>query len=274
MNEAIRLDLVNPVAAAGGSAGVWIADGTSKTVTRFDAATGRPQAVVCLEATPVDVEVAGGSVVVGLTDGSIVWYSERSGEEALRRWVVSGDLALRSAGNRVWVLDREAPALVSFDLAGTRSSIEIGGVSTFAAGLEGVYWISDDGMVRFGEGERRCRPAVALPPWATPTGAMVSCANSLWVSVTEGLLMVSLRTLEPGSALPAPEGPVPHLICDQDNRIIGGAKGVFVLDPAVDANVRPFDVALKSELRALVAAGDRIWALESAEPTAHILRIP
>ena len=153
MDSAVQLSLELPVAAAGAPAGVWIADGASNTVTRFHPATGNLLSVISLQAAPVDVEVVGQSVVVGLTDGSIVMYDIESGNETLRRSVVSGDLSLRSAGDRIWVLDREVSALVAFDLAGNRRSVPTGGVVAFAAGSDGVYWISDDGMVRFGNGE-------------------------------------------------------------------------------------------------------------------------
>lgn len=269
----VRLRLEKPVAATGDRADVWIADEALKTVTRFDAASAEQGPVISVESPPVDVELTRELVWVGHADGSIVAYARSTGEEAFRHASSSGQIQLRSDGQRLWVLDRSVSALAVFDAAGDRRIVGGRGVITYAPGAGGVYWISEDGMVHLENGERDAPPPLRLPGGTDTGGALAVCANSLWLSVHNGLLMLSLRSLEPGPTIPAPEGPVPHLICDADSRIIGGARSVFVLDPAADDAVRVLDVELKSELLALVAAGDHVWALESAESIAHVIHI-
>jgi hypothetical protein len=211
---------------------------------------------------------------VALRNGSVLAYNIATRDIAFRRSVASAHVRLQSGGERLYAATAgDTSGLIQLAPDSGLSRLEAPGIATFAPGALGVYWISADDTLRFSH--QGATQAVDLPiRFANRTGAMVVCANSLWVSVTDALVLISATTLEIRSELAAPEGPVRHLICDGGQRIIGGTRGVFVLDPSVDDDVRRIDLDSASELQALVAAGDRIWALESAEPTVHILNLP
>jgi hypothetical protein len=68
-------------------------------------------------------------------------------------------------------------------------------------------------------------------------------------------------------------GPVPLLVCHH-GRIFGGLRTVFALEPAADDNVKSLGVAARSPLCALAVSGTHIWAVESSEPTVHVVRSP
>ncbi len=98
---------------------------------------------------------------------------------------------------------------------------------------------------------------------------MAVCANALWLSVEKRLMLVDQRTLAAKTFLDAPEGPVPHLICE-DAKLIGGLNGVFVLNPMADARVHALPIETRSPLRGIAATASKVWALESAQPVVHI----
>ena len=88
-----------------------------------------------------------------------------------------------------------------------------------------------------------------------------------------GLMLLDMRSGELRARIDAPESSVPYLICD-DGRLFGGSRGAFVLDPAADAKIRALPVASQSPLRGLAVAANKLRALESAEPVAHIVDVP
>ena len=266
MNRVVTLNLKNPMGLAGEPTGIWIADRHSRTLNKFEIATGIPLSVIQLEAIPVSVTAGTNVVVVGMDDGSIDFFNVSTGEKLFRRFVTSGDLSLQSDKTHIFVLDQEDSKVITFDLSGNRIQRTGERISTFSPGAGGMYWISDDKQVGFIKEGERYQSATTQLHEDMSTGAMVACANSLWVSVTNGLIMVSLKSLTMGPVLPAPEGPVPYLICDDDSRIIGGFQGLFLLDPAADDGLHPINVKFQSNLRGLTAVGMYIWALESGRP--------
>src|SRR5262249_35352998 len=158
--------------------------------------------------------------------------------------------------------DRGSGVLLRCTRDGVENQLRAHGVE-FAPGRDAVSCRSVDGTITTCDPAGHEAPAIRLPEDARPTGAIVVCANESGVSVPAGVLVVSRCAREVKSRLAAPEGPVPHLICDGSGRLFGGSRGVFTLDPAADARVRPVTVPLASPVRGLAAAGIRLWVLES-----------
>lgn len=272
MDKVVNLDLETPVAAIGRAGQVWVADRASNSVIRYDAETGFRLGDLALNVTPVDLAIVSDSLVIASKDGLVLWYSVNTGQEIFRSSISSANLCLKADRDMLWVLDREQSKLVAFDYTNKLREVKVESVKDFTVGQGKVYWLSYEGTITCHDSNVDVQDETRLLT-ADQAGSISFCANSLWISVTEGLMMALVLSLEPGDILPAPEGPVPHLICN-DGAIIGGKKGLFVLDPSADNNIYPIDISLKSELRALVGADTCIWALESDEPLVHIFHVP
>jgi streptogramin lyase len=273
MSETLRLSLKIPVAIAGAKGRIWIADQDPPSLAVFDPASGQMTSRIALEDKPVTVSAGVGFVASGTASGSVIAFNPETGKELWRSAASSGDLQMKPVRDRVWVWDRPGASFLAFDQSGAQDRIDAQGVTLFAPGPDGVFWLSADRILGFQPRTQGHGLTVHLPSGAPTVGAMVVCANALWLSVSYALLLLDLRSLELRATAKASEGPVSHLICD-NGRLFGGSPGVFLLDPAADAMVRPLPVTLSSQLRGLAVAGEKLWALESAEPLVHILDVP
>jgi outer membrane protein assembly factor BamB len=273
MSETLRLPLRNPVAMTGARRRIWIADEDSSSLAVFDPASGHLVLQIGLDDKPVAASAAAGFVVAGTASAVVTAYDPNTGQELWRRAASSGDLELKPSHDYVWVWDRQASSLISFDLSGNASRLDARGAIMFTPAPNGIYWLSANGTLGFRSQDQRDSLTTQLPPGVLSIGAMVVCANVLWLSIPDALLLFDLRSLELRATLKAPEGPVSHLICD-NGRLFGGSRGVFLLDPAADANAHSLPITLQSPLRGLAVAGENLWALESTEPLVHILNIP
>ncbi len=271
MDKVVNLDLETPVAAIGKAGQVWFADGASNSVVRYDAQTGSRLENLELDVTPVDLAIVSDAIAIASQNGLVLWHSINTGREIYRVSISSANLALKADNKVLWVLDREHSKLVAFDYTNKIREIKTGSVKDFAVGRGKVYWLSYEGAITCHDSNAGVQDETKALT-TDQTGSISYCANSLWISVTDGLMMASVLSLEAGNILPAPEGPVPHLICN-DGAIIGGKQGLFVLDPSTDNNIYPVDISLRSELCALVGADNCIWALESDEPLVHIFHV-
>ena len=273
MSNALRLPLKVPVAITAAGGKIWIADEESQSLAGFDPASGELLSRMALDDKPAAVSAASGFVAVSMVSGTLVACDPGVGKVLWRGAVSSGDVQLKPTREHVWAWDRRASAVMAFDLSGVASRLDAQGFTAFAPSRDGVYWLSATGILGFrprGEGEGF---TAHLPSGVEPAGAMVVCANALWMSVPGGLLLFDLRSLELRARIDAPEGAVPHLLCE-NGRLYGGSRGAFMLDPAADAGVRALPVASKSALRGMAVAPNKLWALESAEPVAHIVDVP
>jgi hypothetical protein len=270
VSDTLRLNLKSPVAIAATGREVWIADAGTPALARFAPEGGEPTRVVSLPSAPTAVAATATVVVAALANDTLVAFdgdgTELWGESAGR-----GDWQLRAAGDAVWAWNRDSGQLVRCTKSGVESRTRMEGAS-FAPGRDAIYALSSDGMIATRDATGADGPSARLPDDAGPTGATVVCANALWVSVTDVLVLVNARTLEVKARLPAPEGPVAHLICD-GQRLFGGSRGVFTYDPAVDARVRALPITIGSPVRGLASTGSRLWVLESAEPVVHLLDV-
>jgi outer membrane protein assembly factor BamB len=268
MSKMLRLAVASPVAMQGTERGIWIADADSHSLVCLTAAEGKQVAEISLEGAPVSMATAGGMVAAGLASGTVVAFDGESGAELWRRPGPAG-ARLKGEGNYIWA--GAGDSLAWFDRSGAGGRTAASGMRAFAPGADGVFWLSRDGVLSAysvaGSGTR----TLALPA-ASGGGAMAACANAIWVSVNNGLLLVEQYAMELRTTLAAPEGPVPHLIC-ADGKLIGGLIGVFVLNPMTDARVHPLAVKPESPLRAIAANSSMVWALESARPVVHITEL-
>ena len=273
MSKPLRLPLKRPVAITAMNGRIWIADEESQSIVGFDPANGEVLSRMALDDKPVAISAAAGFLAVGMASGALLACDPSAGKKLWQGTISSGELRLMPARERSWAWDRQASTLTAFDRSGIVSRLDAQGIIACAPSDDGVYWLSASGVLGFrplAEGEG----FTAHPPSGVgPTGAMVVCANALWLSAPAGLVLLDMRSLELRARLDAPESSVPHLICS-DGRLFGGSRGVFVFDPAADAKVRALPLASQSPLRGLAVAADKLWALESAEPIVHIVDVP
>lgn len=272
MNQTLRLPTTNPIAICGTRQHIWIADADSSTLAAFHPQSGEMLSQTVFDATPVALAV-GEIVAVGLKSGSIVACDVQQGKELWRYSGCSGELAVCTQGQRIWVHDRESSTLSDCDQSGARTRLSGCKLTTFAAARNGVYWLSDDGILGYQpetHGESRTEKLAAD---SKSTGAMVVCSNVLWLSTEKELLLFDLNSLKLRTTLEATEGPVQNLICG-DGRIFGGSRSIFTLDPAADALLCAVPVDLQSPLRGLAMATNKLWALESAMPVVHLIDVP
>ena len=273
MSKTLRLPLKRPVAITAANGRIWIADEESQSLAGFDPASGELLSRMALDDKPAAVSAAAGFVAVSMASGTLLACDPAPGKELWHGAASSGDVQLKPARDQVWAWDRRSSTLMAFDLSGVVSRLDARGFTAFAPSRDGVYWLSEGGIIGFRPRGGGDGFTAQLPSGAGPVGAMVVCANALWLSVPGGLLLLDMRSLELRARLEAPEGPVAHLLCE-NGRLFGGSRGAFVFDPAADAKVRALPIASQSPLRGLAVAANKLWALESAEPVAHIVDVP
>jgi hypothetical protein len=254
------------VGAATDGATVWCAAGGR--LLAFEAA-GSP--LLDVPAPPRLRGLAAGPdvVVAALEPGLLVWLDPGSASEQLRH-PVGGQPELAAGGGTVWALDRRSGR--AWRLAGVGAVSEplcLPSVDRIAADGERIWWTSrDDTLLRGG-----ARP-VDIGVGAGERGGMVACAGAVILSVADGLLLVSAWSAEVGPTLTAPEGPGAFLACG-DGVLVGasGRRGLFLLDPSVDADVRHFDLDLGGDLDFLVATRSVAWALPAGRAEARLVTV-
>jgi len=250
--------------------GIWVADRDSRTLTCFEASEGNSVGRITLPEPPVALAAADGFVAAGFTSGIIAGYDPKSGSQLWRGAVGSGDLEMKSGTEHVWAAERGGGVVIAYDRSGTGSRVPTEGMQHFAPGAEGVFWLSQEKVLVHSptQGERRTSPL----PDDSIAGSMVACANAVWLSIPGGLLLLDQYSLQVRTTLKTPEGPVLHLMCC-DGKLIGGSRGVFVLNPMSDSMAHALPIQPASPLRAIAAVPAKVWALESTEPLVHIADI-
>ncbi|MFC4116217.1 hypothetical protein [Nonomuraea zeae] len=143
--------------------------------------------------------------------------------------------------------------------------VELPGLDRCAVEGERLWWTSKrDTLLRGGPKE--------VDLGERERGGMIVCAGSLWVSVADGLLRVSAWSGEPRRLVPAPEGPVPFLVCA--NGIVAGAgHDLFALAPAAGAPLRVIPLGLQSPPALMIAAGKHVWVFPADRPQALIVPV-
>jgi hypothetical protein len=269
MTKTVRLPLASPVAMQGTERSIWVADRDSRSLVSFAAADATQLRKISLGEAPVAMACAKDFVAAGLASGSVVGFDAETGAEIWRRSLAA--MQLRSGPDCIWAAERDRDELVSFDRSGASTRVRAENVQAFAALPTGVMWLSRDGVLAGHNVLERSPRTLPLPQGVT-AGALAACANAVWVSIENGLLLVDQYEFQLRSKLTAPEGPVPHLLC-ADGKLIGGLNGVFVLNPITDARVHPLPVQPQSPLTGIAANADLIWCLESAQPVVHITQL-
>jgi hypothetical protein len=268
MAVAVRLPLAEPVALDGSRQRIWVVDRSSQSLTAFRADDAGPIRSLPLPEPPTALATTGGLLCVGLASGSIIAFDEETGSGLWRNAAFRGDMQMRSGGELIWASERDSGALLAFDRSGPVTRVSTEGLRAFAPANSRVFWLSKNDVLVASDLSGKATRTEPLPQ-AFEVGTMACCANALWFSVSSGLLMIDLVSLQTRSRLAAPEGPVPHLIC-KDGKLAGGSGTIFVLNPMTDIGIHTIGVQAQSPLRGIAATATKIWALESAEPLVHI----
>jgi hypothetical protein len=268
-----RLPLDRPSAIAGGRQGIWVADAAAKSVCLFDAASAALHASVPLDDEPQSVAIGADLLAVALASGEVLAIGAADRTVRWRRRGASRDIELAGSRDRVWAWDRGAAKFLAWDQSGSEEQFEGEGTVAFAAADAGVYSLASDGNVRY-QSRARASSSARLPHGAAPTGPILFCANSLWIAVSNGLLLAARDSLAARATLRIPEPAATHLLC-YNGRIFGGGRtAVFAIEPAADDNARSLGITPRSALVGLAASGRHVWALESAKPDVHVVQIP
>jgi len=258
---------------AGAREGIWIVDAASKSAVLFDAAFTSIVRRIEVSHAPIGIATTKELVAVALDNGDVVAFGAGELEPRWRRTAGSGNLQLKASRDRVWAWDQAGSVFLSWDVAGELERLDATGATAFAPADTGVYWLSAAGLVALSAQAGTSHKAT-LPDHVLPAGAVLACANSLWISIAGGLLLAALDTLDPRATLSAPEGPVPHLVCFHGRIFGGGVRAVFAIEPAADDNARSLGVTLQRPLLGLAVSGTHLWAVETGEAVVHIVPVP
>jgi hypothetical protein len=210
----------------------------------------------------------GDHLVAALEPGVVAWLDPESGRVEGRRPVGGAPRVVADAVG-AWVVEPTSGRAWRIAEPGVLvEPLTVGDVDRVAPDGERLWWTSrGDTLLR--SPTQRVDVGVAT----AERGGVVACAGSVWLSVAGGLVRVGTWAAQAGPVVPAPFGPVPFLVCASGVLVGGGGEGLFVLDPAIDADVRRLDVDAGGELVRLVAAGHHIWAFPKARPEARVLQL-
>lgn len=255
-----------PVAAAGGRDGVWCV--AEDRLLAFEAGGARG-----LDA-PIDSGVtslgAAATLLAATFDpGVVAWLDPRSGA-VLRRFPLGGEPRLVSGAGSVWAVD--ARTARAWRLGGPGTLIgphAVPGVDRAAADGERLWWTSREDTKLRDLGRE-----VDLGVSGDEHGGLAVCAGAVWVSVAGGLIRVGAWGADRGPLVSAPAGPVPFMVCAEGVLVGGSARrGLFVLDPSVDAEARRLDDDLGPDLAILVATRTTAWAFAGRRAEARVVTI-
>jgi hypothetical protein len=265
--EAVTLPLPGPVrAAAADAARVWCA--VEGRLLAY-APGGSPLLEAPAPPGLVGLAAAPGVLVAALAGGAVAWLDPDSGREQLRR-PLGGELAVVAGDGGTWAVDPGAARAWRLTGPGQLDEpVRLGTVDRFAAQGDRLWWTSPhDTLLRGGS------QPVDLGVGGDERGGMAAAAGSVWVSVAGGLLMVRAWAAQLGPTMKAPEGPVGQLT-SCGGVLVGGSghRGLFVLDPSVDADVRHLDVELGGELELLVTTRSTAWAVPAGRTEARLVAL-
>jgi hypothetical protein len=213
---------------------------------------------------------AGGGAAVGATSaGVLVWLDPHSGQ-AVARAPIGGSPFVVGGDDAVWAIDPASGRAWRLTEPGTADEpVAVGDVELAAPLGDRLWWTAlSDTLLRDGARE------VDLGHAAAERGAIVACSGAVWVSVHRAVVRVGGWSADTSPPLAAPEGPVRHLVC-AGGTLVGasGRRGLFTLNPAVDASIQHHDIDLGGELHALVAAGSAVWAFPSERDEARVVAL-
>lgn len=262
-----------PLAIAGTDAGVWLAERTSSTLLRLAAIDAHRETSATLDEVPVALAASRNLLAVATAEGAVRALDPASGQERWRNASDAVTRALRVYRDQVCSA-LEGPSLQCHRAGQASRRFSTPDLAAFTLADDGVFWLSARGTLTRTDRDGSVLARLQLPDDARPSGAMTICANALWISAPQSLLLVNPMTFTHNATLAAPEGPIALLAGDLNGRLYGGERGVFVFDPAADALVRSTSVRAASPLCGLTVSGVTVWALESGPPVVHIFEEP
>jgi hypothetical protein len=253
---------------------MWIADASSPSLAGFEPHSGQRLWSMALDQEPLTVSATAGLVVVG-TASSILALDVNTSQPQWHCAARSQQYLLKGSTDHICTWNAAEAVFSCFDGAGNEHKIDAEGVTVFAPGPNGVYWLSAAGTLRLSPYAASTRGPVAVETSLLPgqAQAMVFCANGLWIAAPAGLFLCHPISLEQLAKLAIPEGSATHLIC-AGYRLYGGFRQAFVYNPAADAGVRALPVSLENPMCGLAVARNKLWVLESERSVIHVLDVP
>lgn len=262
-----RLDLgtTPPLALASGGDGVWVAD--RNRVAAYDAETGaqmpgRAYDVPGDRSAATPVSAAGD--VVALADATGIVLLRPGAADAPHR-VTTPDVTtpdvpttITASTDRFWAGAIGAPWIAEIGADGDHRLHRLeGDLAGLTADDDGAWWV-EAGDDRVRNGDR----SVRLPGRVGPTIGIAAAAGAIWVSTTDGLLLVRPRTADLGPTIGLPEeiGRIERLAA-VPGALVGGdtLDRIVVLDPARDTGPRLVDLGDPGPVASIAGARGVVW---------------
>lgn len=177
-----------PVAVTVGRGFVWVANAGDQSVSKVDPATNEVMETYPLDATPAELEVAGGYVWVAVEDQPrLVSISiDDGGIDEMRLAGGGTNLDMASGGRDLWVVSPDTPLqrIDTVDYTPSTQDTGVGDPVDVAVG-HGQIWLlgATGGIERFDQGTGISEGIISLDAPVSPTASdLVADVTGLWVS--------------------------------------------------------------------------------------------
>ncbi len=248
-------------AALGGA--VFVAEVGSTSIGSASAEAESPEPWATVDTPIAAVTATGSQVLVVSGDGRVTGLAPDGARLVEVAPLVDAAEAVADV-HGVWVLSSDRRSLAHVELQGrVDRRLAVDRVERLGAALEGVWYTGrGDPSIRRVSLAAGHEVRIPLTVENQPHGGLVGCGNSVWMSVSGGLVWSPERDGELRHMRGGPEGPVDNLIC-AGTALIGGddLEGMFILDFAADDSLRPLITGRTGRIDALTTDGRMAWAL-------------
>ncbi len=267
MVTSATVDLPAPaLAAASDGTSVWCL--TGEMLTGYDS-HGQPFVDVPAPDGAIDLAASRDMLVALVAASAVVWLDPRTGAEAGRQPVGPATSAVGGQGG-AWVVGRTSGRAWMARPGGQLGPpIVVADVDAVAVDDGGRLWWTSKTDTFLRDGER----SIDLGVEPDQRGDLAFCVGSVWLSTAGRLVRVGAWGGEVGQ-VSVPTGVADHLACGV-SRLVGHSTlhGLFVLDPAVDADARLIDASLPSPVGHVVATRETAWVFPRDAAEAHIVAL-
>ncbi len=200
---------IGPDAIASGYGSVWVANVTSDTVSRIDAATGDVVSTISLGSSPVGIAVGDGAVWVTSQDtGELLRVDP--GDDRLSRAIAIGQSpdGLAVGAGSVWVADTGGTVSRFDPQTGKVWTIKVSGAPVGVAFADGAVWVASTVSGTVSKIDPQTGATQVIQVGNEPTD-IAAAGNDVWATVLPSLASHRGGTLTVINQLPPDEGSQP-----------------------------------------------------------------